>query len=307
MKKIVLATLLAATTAIASAQVTVSGKIGQYIDNTKTSGNTVDSMVTEPTSNIKFSSLESLGGGLTASVVIDTKLAANDPKSANTQLGDRQSTVGLKNNFGSIDLGRNTHGVWNTISSTDVFSGFYGTISEDIHSAQGKRLSNATFITLTPMKNVNGSYARDTVTDATTYTVGGTLGPVSATYARYESGANTSDVVGASGEFLGARLGLLYSSDTVSGVASRGTSLGVAYKVASPITLKASYGRQTNNLNPFVTGPSAKPDTSITAYNLGVEYAFSKRTMAQFVYRNVDKYGRTGDVTQYGVGLVHSF
>lgn len=295
MKKIALATLLAASTALATAQITVSGKIGEYIDSTKTGTTTVKSMVAEPTSNIKFNIVEALGGGLTASVVIDTRLFANDPKSVDTQLGDRQSTVGLANKLGSINLGRNTHGVFNTIASTDVFSAFYGTISEDVHNSQGKRLSNATFITVAPLKNVNVNYARDTVTDATTYTVGGTMGQVSATYARYDSGANSSDVIGVNGRLLGARVGLLRSSDTASGVTTHGTSIGAAYKTASPITLKASYGTRTGG-----TG-------NVSAYNLGTEYAFSKRTMAQVVYRNVNKPGGSTDIKEYGIGMVHSF
>jgi predicted porin len=295
MKKIALATLLAASTAIASAQITVSGKIGEYIDSTKTGSTTVKSMVAEPTSNIKFSISETLGGGLTASAVVDTKLAANDPKSVDTQLGDRQSTVGLASKLGSINLGRNTHGVWNTLSSTDVFSGFYGTISEDVHNARGKRLSNATFITVEPMKNINGSYARDTVTEATTYTVGGTLGPLSASFARYELGTTKSDVIGAGTRLLGARLGLLYSSDIVAGVTTKGTSIGAAYKLASPLTLKASYGTRTGG-----TG-------NVTAYNVGTEYAFSKRTMAQVVYRNVNNPNTSADIKEYGIGMVHSF
>jgi predicted porin len=295
MKKIALATLLATTVAIASAQVTVSGKIGEYIDSTKTGSTTVKSMVAEPTSSIKFSASEVLGGGLTASVVVDTKLTANDPKSVDTQLGDRQSTVGLANKLGSIELGRNTHGVWNTISGTDVFAGFYGTISEDVHNAQGKRLSNATFITVAPLQNLNGSYARDTVTEATTYTIGSSLGPVSASFARYELGTTKSDVVGAKGQLLGARLGLLYSSDTVAGVTTHGTSIGAAYAITSPVTLKATYGTR--------TGGAGK----VNAYNIGAEYAFSKRTMAQLVYRNVNKPGATADITEYGIGMVHSF
>ena len=295
MKKIALATLLVASATIASAQITLSGKIGQYIDNTKTGSTAVNTMVSEPTSSIKFNVSEALGGGLTASVVVDTKLTANDPKSVDTQLGDRQSTVGLANKLGSINLGRNTHGVWNTLSSTDVFSGFYGTISEDVHNAQGKRFSNATFITVAPMKNINGSYARDTLTDAVTYTASGTLGPVSASFARYELGATKSDVVGAGTQLLGARLGLLYSSDTVAGVTTKGTSVGAAFKLASPLTLKATYGTRTGG-----TG-------DVTAYNIGTEYAFSKRTMAQVVYRNVNNPGTSIDIKQYGIGMAHSF
>ena len=108
MKKIALATLLAATTMVATAQVSVSGKISTFVDNTKVGAVSVTSLATDPTSNITFSATENIGGGLKARVVLDTSLAANDPTGgADTKLGNRQSTIGLANSLGSDDLGRN--------------------------------------------------------------------------------------------------------------------------------------------------------------------------------------------------------
>jgi predicted porin len=73
MKKIALATLLAATTMVASAQVSISGKVAQFVDNTKTGAIRNTSIAGEPTNNITISATENLGGGLKARVVLRYK------------------------------------------------------------------------------------------------------------------------------------------------------------------------------------------------------------------------------------------
>jgi predicted extracellular nuclease len=77
MKKIALATLLAATTLVASAQVSVSGKVAEFIDNTKIGAVSRTSIAGEPTNNITVSVTEALGNGLKARTVIDTSLGTN--------------------------------------------------------------------------------------------------------------------------------------------------------------------------------------------------------------------------------------
>ena len=77
---------------------------------------------------------------------------------------------------------------------------------------------------------------------------------------------------------------------------TKGTSLGAAYNISGPVTVKASYGSQTG----AVAG-------DIRAYNAGVDYAFSKRTVAQVIYRHVDNPGVSTDVRQVAVGMVHRF
>ena len=106
MKKLTLAALMAVTTTVSMAQVEISGKIGTYYESSEKAGVNTTSLQQEGTNNIAFKAKEDLGGGLSARVVVETKLFSNDPKSANTQLGDRQSTVGLASKMGSIDMGR---------------------------------------------------------------------------------------------------------------------------------------------------------------------------------------------------------
>jgi predicted porin len=193
MKKIALATLLAATTLVATAQVSVSGKISTFVDNTKVGAVSATSLATDPTSNITFSATENIGGGLKARVVLDTSLAANDPTGgADTKLGNRQSTIGLANSLGSVDLGRNLHSHFLAITNNDAFGTLYGSVAGDVHNLRGLRLSNGTFFALTPIKGVTATYDRTQTgagTEATSYSASAKLLGVNAVVAQYTQGA----------------------------------------------------------------------------------------------------------------------
>jgi predicted porin len=294
MKKILIAATLAAAAFAASAQVTVSGKLSTWVDNTTTgSAPSVTSVAADPTSNITIKAAEDLGKGLTARVVIDTKILANDPTNAgtSTQIGDRQSTVGLANSFGSIDLGRSTHSVFNTISANDSFGTLYGSIGSDIHNTRSLRLSNGVFATVTPIKGVTASYdsaQNATGVNATSYGVTGTIGPVIASAARYTAGSDTTDVLSARGTI--AKTTLFYTRSEDKGTAAKtGDTYGVSQQLTSTVALKASYG-ETN--------------TGVKAYAVGGDYLFSKRTQVGVVYRKVDA---VADIKQVAVGLTHRF
>ena len=183
MKKIVLATLLAATGLVAQAQVTISGKYSTFVDSTKTGDTRTGTMVVDPTSNIAIGVKEDLGGGLSARAVVETTLGTTNTVdgTSNTQLGDRQATVGLAGKYGSVDLGRNVHSEFLAIANNDSFSALYGSIAGDVHNLRGLRFSNGAFVATS-------------------------LGPVTATYDRSNNGAGVEDVTSAS---LGAKLGLV--------------------------------------------------------------------------------------------------
>jgi len=301
MKKVLFALLLAAA-GVASAQVTISGKIGQYMDNTKTgTADSVGTIGAEATNNIAFKATEDLGGGLKANVVVETRLRTSDPTAVDSQIGDRQSTVGLSSKLGSIDLGRNTHSVFGTLASVDVFNAFYGSINSDIHNQRGLRFSNGVFTRVTPMDNVAVSFERQQTAaagsgEAFGYGLTAGVAGVTVSASHYELGTAKSDVVGVATDVMGVKLGLLYSEDTTGTVTTKGTSLGAAYKIYGPVTAKASYGSQ--------TGAAAG---DVRAYNAGLDYEFSKRTVAQLIYRHVDNPGVSTDVRQVAVGMVHRF
>ena len=293
MKKIALATLLAATTMVASAQVSISGKVAQFVDNTKTGVVSNTSIAGEPTNNVTVSATENLGGGLKARVILDTSIGANTINGNGTQLGDRQGTVGLTSRVGSIDIGRNVHSEFLAITNNDVFGTMYGSVAGDVHNLRGLRLSNGVFATLSPVKGLTVSYDRTqggTGTDATSYGINTSLAGVGVTAARFEQGAEVSTVVGLSTKVAGIRLTYTHSDNT-GVVKSKGDLIG-ASRAFGPYTAKASYG---------------KTNTNIKAYSVGIGYALSKRTDLEVAYRNIDKAGTSTDVAQVGVGVIHRF
>ena len=293
MKKIAIATLLAAATLTATAQVSVSGKISEFVDNKKVGAVNTTGLVSS-VSKIVFSATEDIGNGLQARAVLDTTLAANDPVTgADTKLGDRQSTVGLVNKLGSVDLGRNLHSHFSTILSNDVFSVLYGTIAGDVHNLRGLRLSNGTFFTVTPIKDVTATYARTqttTGTEAISYSAGAKLFGINAVVSQYEQGAEKSTLYAANTTVGKTQLVYTHSEDK-GVVAKTGDLIGVS-QAFGPVTAKASYGRT---------------NTNVKAYALGADYNFSKRTAAGIAYRNVNVAGTADDVKQIGLGITHSF
>lgn len=291
MKKILIAATLAAAAFAASAQVTVYGKINATVDSTRTGSAAAVSSIVNDTSRVGFRVTEDLGNSMSARAVIETSIASQDPVTgSSTQLGDRQSTVGLANRFGSVDVGRNTHGLFNTVSALDAFDTNYGSVAGDVHNLRGVRVSNGVFVSLTALPGVTVGVDRTLTavgTEATAVTAGAKLGVVGVNVARYEQAAEKSTVLGATTK-LGAT-SLFYSySDNQGVVASKGHLVG-ASQAFGAYTAKASVG-DTN--------------TGVRAYNLGVDYALSKRTVAGVSYRNVNA---ATDIRQVGVGITHRF
>ena len=302
MKKIVLATVLAVSALAASAQVTVYGRIATFVDSTKTGSTEVKSLVND-SSRIGFKAEENLGSGLSARVMVETTVAADDPKAgAATQLGDRQATVGLAGKLGSVDLGRKEHSEYITMKNADPFAGAtYASISPDVINIRDKRIGDGVFLG-TRLGPVTASYDRSMYTSPTTaeansWSLGGNVGPVTAAVARFASGSDYTNMVTLSGQVAGFTVSTIQSEDKTGAVETKGRLYGVSAPIAkTPVTIKASYGTK--------TGLAAG---EVKAYNLGVNYAFSKRTSALLAIREVNAGGTANDVKQYGVGLVHSF
>lgn len=291
MKKIVMATLLMGLVGVASAQVTVSGKVSEFVDNTKigTAAGTTQ-LVTEPTSNIAFSVNEKLAGGLKARAVVETSLSGNTIDGNGTKLGDRQATVGLANKFGSVDLGRNVHSHFLAITNNDVFGTLYGSIAGDVHNLRGLRMGDAVFGSVNMGKNARLAVERSMNgpgADAYVVAISGRLLNVSGTVSQFEQGLEKSIVVGLNTKLAGTTLSLVHSDDKGL-VNSKGSTVGLARDFGR-VTAKASYG-QTNQ--------------DVKAYAVGADYNFSKRTALTVAYRNVDT---VADVKSVGVGITHKF
>lgn len=292
MKKIALATILAAASIVASAQVSVSGAVRTFADRTTTGSSTVNSMVND-SSRIAFSATEKLANGASVRAVLDTAVAATDPTTgASTQIGNRQSTIGITASGATVELGRNLNSYFLAIANTDAFTTDYGTIAGDVHNFRTIRSGSAAFASYTagPVTVAVDRTFADTATDTTTYSIVGKLGPVTGTVSQYQAGTEKSMLLAAQASYAG--VALTASHGTSSGAAGDKVSnlLGASMKLGStPVTIKGSYG--------VATG-------SVVAYNLGADYALSKRTGVSVAYRNVDA---ATDVKSFGVGLTHSF
>ncbi len=297
MKKFTIAAIMAVASVAATAQVSLTGKISQWMDNSQVGSTKTTGMTTEPTSNIAFGIKEDLGGGTFARATIETSLSGNSISGTGTQLGDRQSTVGLASKFGSIDLGRNVHSQFLAITTNDAFGTLYGSVAGDVHNLRGLRFSNGAFVA-TNFGPVNATWDRSNnvpgTADATSYSLGASIAGITATVAEYQQGAaEKSTVVGLNAKV--GKTGAFYShSDNKSATAGetkKGDLFGVSQSFG-PVTAKASYG---------------KTNTDVKAYNVGLDYALSKRTEVGVAYRNVDVAGTTADIKQIGVGLTHRF
>jgi predicted porin len=301
MKKIAIATLLAATTLVATAQVSVYGKISEFADSTQTGTVKINSLVND-SSRFGIKAEEKLGHGLSARVVVETSVVADDPKvGAATQLGDRQSTIGLTSKFGTVDLGRKEHSEYITMKNADPFGGAnYASVSVDVVNTRDKRIGDGAYLA-TSFGPVSATYDRSMYTnpatlEATSWSIGGKLGPVTAAVARFESGTDYTNVATLSGKLIGLELSTIQTEDKTGKVATKGHFYGVTAPVTGPLSVKASYATKTG----LATG-------EVKAYNVGFNYAFSKRTNVLVAYRNVNAGGTANDVKQFGLGLSHSF
>ena len=293
MKKFIISAALVATAGLAAAQASVYGRINATVDNTKTGSVTAKGIVND-ISHLGFRVQEDLGRGLQARAVIETAVGSQDPVTAGaTQLGDRQSTVGLAGRLGSVDVGRNVHGLFTTVSDADAFGTLYGSIAGDVHDLRGLRLSNGVFARVTALPGVNlGVDRTHTVAgaEATVYSASASLAGVKVGVAQFEQAAEKSTVATAAGKL--GNTGVFYSYSDNTGVsASKGHLVGASQKLGA-VTVKASYG---------------KTNTDVRAYNVGAEYALSKRTDALVSYRSVNRVADANDVRQIGVGITHRF
>ena len=295
MKKVLLALTLAVA-GVASAQVGIYGRVGTYLDNTKTGTSTVQGMAND-LSHFGIRATENLGGGLTARATYETYIQANSPETSTTAFGDRQSTVGIAHKMGSVDLGRSVHTHFLAVSNNDPFGTLIGSSAADVHNLRGLRFSNAAFTSVN-LGNVSASFDRSTgavgtAADPYAASLVAAVGPAVVTYARYEAGAETSDVLAARAKF-GATTVYGIASDNKGATANtnRGQLVGASHNLGGPVTVKASYGRIENG---------------IKSYNIGAEYAFSKKTYAQVLYRNVEGTTAAGDIKQVAGGLVVQF
>ena len=303
MKKIAISALLFGILGFAQAQtnLTVYGKIRVFEESYKLGSASDITQLTDSDSRIGFRAVETLGGGLKASAVIETSVVADSPNTgSSTLLGNRQATVGLSHSFGSVDLGRAKHAIGRGLDSYDVFGNATFSSTTVVNASQSQRLSNAAMVTANVYKGVSVSFQRgeSEVAGTPAVTAGSidvNFAGVDATIATYDNKTNSSStLVGAKYTFAptGTIVSGIYSDNNVVGVKTTGKTVGVAQAVGkTPFTVLASYG--TNEL--------------VKATNVGVNYTLSKNTSLQARYIKEDNVVSTSDLQRIAFGMEMNF
>ena len=293
MKKIALATILAAVSIAASAQVAVYGKLRVYEESSTVGSASAVTALTNDSSRLGFKGTEALSNGLSANFTIETGIGADAP--AATTLGDRTMVVGLSNKLGSVSVGRDKHAIARTLDNYDAMGNAYGSSVNTIHAAHSSRLSNALFASATVMPGLSVNYQNSNsevagVTNAQAGSIEFTRGPIAATVAYFDNGTTSTTTI-AGAKYSIAQTGTtvfgLYSDDKVAGATSTGKTLGVTHPVGAFVAL-ASYGEK----------------SGAKALDLGATYSLSKRTMVHARYIKEDAATTT---TKYALGMEHNF
>ena len=325
MKKslVALAALAVVTAASAQSTVVLSGSVSMGLQQT---GASVAAQTTQvagvdgvSSNSFNFTATEDLGGGMTATAVINNRLSA-----INTDLGTGDLYVNLSGGFGQVRAGRYT---W---SSNSGYNAFASRTVTGLGGAGGALGSNNTLQYTTPGFNgltatlVYQANAFATGTAGTGVKVNYAAGPmnlqiasstaaqggITGVEAKVESIAATYDLGVAkiffhyydqtAGETISNSTNANYAGNTTALISDTGTSLSIAVPMGAA-TLKAGIIDRS-------PGNGALPAALLDRTSIGVDYALSKRTMliAEFA---TDKHPTTGATkrTNYFIGAAHSF
>ena len=317
MKKILLVAALFSLAGLATAgdNVEVYGKLNEYVNSYKLGTATAVTQGYNDSSRFGVRGSEDLGAGLKATFIVETNLNAENPGTAShstttatpTALGDRESRVGLRNDYFSVDLGHGKQVIGRTLDNYDTFGNFDLSATNVVHSTQGQRLSNAVFLTATPIAGVTARFeqAESNTTAKATQAAGVEVAKFGASLAvnRFDNNAGSaSNQYAAKYTFAptGTTVLALYSKDTVANVKSVGETVGVTQVVpgVKALSVLATYGKKDDK---------SVANNDLKAFALGANYSLSKRTTLQARYIKEDFKVATGDVREVAVGIQHNF
>lgn len=293
MKKLTVASLFALSAVAASAQTTLYGQVGLFADSTKTGSRASVQTMQDNSSRVGISFQERVSKNLTVAGVVETSVNVDDPLTSGTQLGNRQSTLGVRSGGLSVDVGRKFNSHYLNVGSADPFTSFYFDVGDEVNTPRGTRMSEGVFVSFAPVKNLTMTLDRSLSGGATETTIVGAstnvLG-VQAGVTHFKNGGEES--TGVSLKTTVSNVTLAYAGSDNKGVApSRGHLVSVSYPIGAFVT-KASYG---------------KTNTNVTGWNVGVDYNLSKRTSLHAAYRDLDRVGSAQDSKQLAVGVIHRF
>jgi len=318
MKKtlIALATLTAVSgAAFAQSSVSLTGKLGYaYTANKDAAGAKTNGFGTTD-GDWNIAAVEDLGGGLKAGANMALKLRGRGTQSS--VVDGRDSSVFLSGNFGTITagaieagngiIGRASAGAPTIGQDSGVTLDAAGNV--DIVSYTTPALAAGLTATVMAIDSIgapaaDGLQSTATTQDATVFALNYANGPVSAVIDTTSFGQNaaastaTDSRVRMSVSYdLGvAKLGAGYQTKkTYAGVKDTQTMVGVSMP-AGAWTLGATYAVRNNDVN----------TSDAKGWELGANYAFSKRTALQIATRDLS-INSAASATATRVRLMHSF
>jgi predicted porin len=309
----------------AQAQVAVSGYLdaGMYRDYDKT-----NRLGTIQRSNLAFSGVEDLGGGLKATFRLSTRfeMGTGAPEGQGSKpFWHDESTVGLQSSWGQVRVGRALSAMWSQEWKYDAFSNVNRIASTAWHMAhtfsptdrasnngdpEYGRMANGIFydspnwggVSVHLSASPERTLAPGRDGRATSAAVNYDQGPVAGMLGYERNGSGDKDwFAGGKYRFGAAAILLSYNRSTAgdSSDKSRMVSVGGTYDIGAT-TLRASYGQQRVHLD------ASNGDVTNKMASLGAEYKLSKRTML-YTSLGHQRFAGQSSHTAFGAGMAHAF
>jgi hypothetical protein len=320
------------------AQVTVSGKYAVAYQSIETAAGAKSTGFGTTDGDVVFTAAEDIGAGVKAGASLAIKVRGRDSAvtatttgataadatkpvtttvsgAAGSTLGGRDATVYLQGGFGRITLGtvEAGNGIVGRAQAGAPVIGQDGNVTLDgganVDMASLTLPIGAVTATVMLIDSIGnpgtaGMQAAAATQDATLIGLAYAAGPISVgldqtTFGRNAAAATATDTrtrVSASYDLGVARIGFGYQTkETYASVADNQMMVGVSVPMGA-ITLGATYASRDNDNNAV----------DATGYELGANYAFSKRTNLQTAYLS-QSVNKGEDATTLRVRLMHSF
>ena len=315
MKKTLVAIAALAVVGAASAQSTVNltGKLAYGYEAAKTAAGVKTNGLRVTDGDFVLTAVEDLGGGLKAQASM-----AVLSRGRGTAISGRDASVSLMGGFGTVIIGSVESGngilpyggAGAPVIGLDGNVVLSGGVNVDLLGYSTPSMGGFTGI-LQMSDSINaavgtfngGMESAAITTDAVLVGANYSNGPINARIDYTSFGANTAPAASPDNRFrisgnynLGvAVIGAGYQTqETIAGVESKDLLLGVSVPFG-PVTLGAVYARRKTD------GLAAN-----TGFDLGVEYALSRRTNIRTMYQSIDS-NAANKATTFRVRLLHSF
>ena len=340
MKKTLIALAAVAVSSAAMAQVTVSGKYAVAYQSMETAAGVKSNGFGTTDGDVVFTAAEDIGAGMKAGASLALKLRGRDSAvtatstaknadgsavdatitssvsgaASSASVNGRDATVYLQGGFGRITLGtiEAGNGIIGRASAGAPTIGQDGGVTLDgaanvdmmsLSLPVGAVTATVMIIDSIGSPAAGGLQAAAATTDATLVGLAYAAGPISAgvdhtSFGKNAAAAGTDSRTRVSASYnLGvATVGAGYQAkETFAGVADTQMMVGVSVPMGA-VTLGATYASKDSDTNA----------ADATGYEVGMNYAFSKRTNMQVAYQSIGL-DAGEDATAMRVRLMHSF